>query len=546
MLQPENQNKKYERLFIEIHDGQIKIPNFQRSFVWDKLQTAKLIDSIIKGFPIGTFILWKTKEEMRHYKSIGNDELPKTKKGSTSFYILDGQQRITSLYAVRKGLLYKFVNKNGDKIEIDYKDISIDLSMDPDADDEVVLINPPEEAPYISVHELLSGTFTKWMKRYEEEELEKIETYQKRLTGYDFSTIVMPDYPLDIACEVFTRINTGGTELTLFEIMVAKTYDEKKKFDLLENYNHLINNSNSEKDLESVGYETIPDTTVLQCVSAHLVKQVRRRDILKLNKTKFINSWETVKDGIFYAVDYLRKSLSVPVGGLLPYNAILVPFSYFFIKMKGNRPSKIQNKLLKQYFFWASLSERFSSGAEGKIDLDLKKMDRIFKEQPPRYRGEEVKLTEDEIEERWFSAGNSFCKAIICIFASFKPLSFDGESDVELGNAWLKRANSKNYHHFFPKSYLKKNGYEDWVINTISNITLVDDNLNKRTIGSKSPNVYMKKFIKANKDIEKTMRTHLIDDLDDFGVLENDYETFVSKRSRKILKEVNKRLNPKI
>ena len=546
MLQPENQNKKYERLFIEIHDGQIKIPNFQRSFVWDKLQTAKLIDSIIKGFPIGTFILWKTREEMRHYKSIGNDVLPKTKRGATSFYILDGQQRITSLYAVRKGLLYKFINKNGDKIEIDYKDISIDLSMDPDADEEVVLINPPEEAPYISVHELLSGTFTKWMKRYDEDGLEKIETYQKRLTGYDFSTIVMPDYPLDIACEVFTRINTGGTELTLFEIMVAKTYDEKKKFDLLEKYNHLINNSNSEKDLESVGYETVPDTTVLQCVSAHLVKQVRRRDILKLNKTKFINSWDTVKDGIFYAVDYLRKSLSVPVSTLLPYNAILVPFSYFFIIKKGKRPTSIQNKLLKQYFYWASLSERFSSGAEGKIALDLKRMDRILKELPPSYRGEEVKLTEEEIEESWFSAGNSFCKAIICIFSSFKPLSFDGEAEVELGNAWLKRANSKNYHHFFPKSYLKKNDYEDWEINTISNITLVDDYLNKRTIGSKSPSVYMKQFIKNNKHIEKTMKSHLIDNLDDFGVLGNDYETFKSKRSTKILKEINKRLNPKI
>ena len=546
MLQPENQNKKYERLFIEIHDGQIKIPNFQRSFVWDKLQTAKLVDSIIKGFPIGTFILWKTREEMRHYKSIGNDELPKTKKGSTSFYILDGQQRITSLYAVRKGLIYKFINKNGDKMEIDYKDISIDLSLDPDADEEVVLVDPPEDKPYISVHELLSGTFTKWMKRYDEEGLEKIETYQKRLTGYDFSTIVMPDYPLDIACEVFTRINTGGTELTLFEIMVAKTYDEKNRFDLLEKYNDLIHNSNSEKDLESVGYETIPDTTVLQCVSAYLVKQVRRRDILKLNKTKFINSWETVKDGIFYAVDYLRKSLIVPVSGLLPYNAILVPLSYFFIKLKGKRPSTIQNKLLKQYFFWASLSERFSSGAEGKIALDLKKMDRILKEQPPNYRGEEVKLTEDEIEESWFSAGNSFCKGIICIFASFKPLSFDGDAEVELGNAWLKRANSKNYHHFFPKSYLKKEGYEDWEINTISNITLVDDYLNKRTIGSKSPKVYMKQFIKNNKDIEKTIKSHLIDNLDDFGVLDNDYETFKSKRSKKILKEINKRLNPKI
>jgi len=154
MLQPENQTKKYERLFVDIHSGQIKIPNFQRSFVWGKVQTAKLIDSIIKGFPIGTFILWKTKEEIRHYKNIGNDELPKTPRGDAVMYILDGQQRITSLYAVRKGLIYQTNGKNGEKLEIDYKDLSINLAIDPDADEEVVLINPPENSPFISIHDL--------------------------------------------------------------------------------------------------------------------------------------------------------------------------------------------------------------------------------------------------------------------------------------------------------------------------------------------------------------------------------------------------------
>jgi len=546
MLQPENQTKKYERLFVDIHSGQIKIPNFQRSFVWGKVQTAKLIDSIIKGFPIGTFILWKTKEEIRHYKNIGNDELPKTPRGDAVMYILDGQQRITSLYAVRKGLIYQTNGKNGEKLEIDYKDLSINLAIDPDADEEVVLINPPENSPFISIHELLSGDFTDWMENYTKDELRKIETYKKRLTGYDFSTIIMPDYPLDIACEVFTRINTGGTELTLFEIMVAKTYDEKKKFDLLEKYNWLIDNGGVEKDLEDVGFETIPATTVLQCLAAFLAKQVRRQDILKLNKTKFIRSWETVADGIFHAVDFIRKVMYVPVSRLLPYNAILVPFSYFFIKMKGQKPTTVQKKLLTQYFFWASLSERFSSGAEGKIALDLKRMDKIIKGIMPSYRGEEINLNDDDISACWFSAGNAFCKAIICIFAAFKPMSFDDGSDVFLGNAWLKQANSKNYHHFFPKSYLKKKGYQNWESNVIANITLVDDYLNKRSIGKKSPSVYMKKFSRSNADIDKTMRTHLIYRLDSFGVWDNDYETFISKRSKRILREINKRLNPKV
>ena len=546
MLQPENQTKKYERLFIDIDTGMIKIPNFQRKFVWGKQQTAKLIDSIIKGFPIGTFIFWNTKEELRHYRNIGNIKLPKTPKGNSVLYVLDGQQRITSLYAVRKGLIYSMEGENGDNKEINYGDISIKLALDPDADEEVVLTAPPENGSYISVYELLEGEFTDWMEKYDREELKKIEEYKNRLTGYDFSTIVMPEYPLDIACEVFTRINTGGTELTLFEIMVAKTYDQVKNFDLAERYEWLIDNKGAEKDLEDVGYDTIPPVPILQCVSAHLSKQVRRKDILKLDKNKFIKSWDTVKDSIFDAVDFLRKYLHVPVSGLLPYNAILVPFSYFFIKIKGQRPSIVQKKLLEQYFFWAALSERFSSGAEGKIALDLKRMDKILKEKPPSYRGEEVVLELQDLEEQWFSAGNAFCKGIICLYASFKPMSFDGEGEVELGNAWLKRANSKNYHHFFPKSYLKKKGIEDWHANSIINITLVDDYLNKRTIGTKPPGKYMKDFKRLNNKLVKTMRTHLIYDLGTFGVWNNDYDAFIEKRGKRILGELEKRLRPEL
>ena len=104
LLQPDNHNKKYEALFVEIDTGQIKLPMFQREFVWEKEQSAKLIDSILKGFPIGTFIFWKTREELRSYKDIGNHTLPETPEGDYAQYILDGQQRITSLYAIRKGI----------------------------------------------------------------------------------------------------------------------------------------------------------------------------------------------------------------------------------------------------------------------------------------------------------------------------------------------------------------------------------------------------------------------------------------------------------
>ena len=68
--QPKPDSKKYTDLISEIQKGQIKIPKFQRDFVWSIDKTAKLLDSILKGYPIGTFILWET-------NYISSDEFPK-------------------------------------------------------------------------------------------------------------------------------------------------------------------------------------------------------------------------------------------------------------------------------------------------------------------------------------------------------------------------------------------------------------------------------------------------------------------------------------
>ncbi|MCQ1535356.1 DUF262 domain-containing protein [Methanosarcina sp. KYL-1] len=540
MLQPQNQNKKYEHLFSDIDQGYLKIPKFQRDFVWSQAKTARLIDSIIKGFPIGTFIFWKTREELRHVRNLGNIDLPETPKGDAVSYVLDGQQRITSLYALRKGLKIT----TNDKKDVDYKDIYVNLGFEPDSDEEVVSVEKPEEYSSISVYDLLNSSLVNLMKKYNDYELEKIEKYQKRLTNYDFSTIVISDYPIDIACEIFTRINTSGQELTLFEIMVAKTYDQELNFDLAREYSNLICNEAGEKDLKDAGFDTIPSSTVLQCVSAHLCQQVRRKDILKLNKREFIDSWYTVKEGIFSAVDYVRTQLRIPVSKLLPYNALLVPLSYFFIRNGGESPTNLQNKLLTQYFWWASLSNRFSSGAEGKIDTDLKKMDDILNKQPPSYRGEELDLTIDKLRWYWFSTGDAFCKAILCLYAYFEPKSFRSNSIVKIDNSWLKVSTSKNYHHFFPKSYVKKQGIEEWKGNSILNVTIVDDYLNKSEIGSKAPGYYMKKFEESNPELQNTMKTHLIDDMELYGVWGNDYETFIEKRGERILEEINKRIEP--
>lgn len=534
LLQPDNHNKKYEALFVEIDTGQIKLPMFQREFVWEKEQSAKLIDSILKGFPIGTFIFWKTKEELRSYKEVGNHKLPDTPKGDYAQYILDGQQRITSLYAIRKGIR---ITKDGK--EVDYRDIFINLDHDPDTDEQIVVTEKTDGKNYVSVHDVLSKSMGTFYRTLSADQADQIDGYKNKLTTYDFSTITIKDYPIEVACEVFSRINTGGKALTVFEIMVAKTYDEARKFDLAERFEQLRDGADDDKQcLSAAKFETIPESIIMQCVAAIILKAVRSRDILKIQRDLFISNWEPMKASLFTAIDFIRSELRVPVSQLVPYPALLVALTYFFNRTGNRKPTNEQVRLLEQFFYWVGLSLRYSSSTESKLAEDFNKMDSIANGEAPTYPRAELRISPATIAETWFSAGNAYCKSILCLLAYQQPKSFDTSGLVILDNSNLKIASSRNYHHFFPKAYLAT-AYPGEEPNLIANITLIDGYSNKHRIGKKAPSKYVNTFSKDNPSLSAALETHLIADIFTYGVSTDDYSTFIHRRARAIANALN-------
>ena len=144
---------KYTQLLGDIEAGRIKIPQFQRDFVWSKETSAKLLDSVVKRYPIGTFILWKTNETLRSIRNIGGLDFPPTTEGDFVQYVLDGQQRITSLYAGFKGC--KIVDSKGNKV--DYSEIYIDLEAQEDNEIVVSEIDNTRCHAFIKITELLQG-----------------------------------------------------------------------------------------------------------------------------------------------------------------------------------------------------------------------------------------------------------------------------------------------------------------------------------------------------------------------------------------------------
>lgn len=534
MRQPEPGTMQYSKFISEIDNGNIKIPQFQREFVWSKERAAKLLDSILKGYPIGTFILWKTKERLRSIRNLGNISLPDTKEGDFVYYILDGQQRITSIYASIKGETITRPNER----EEDFSKIFIDLERADDDDKDIVItqVEEREDNTYISIQELLHSSLRALVDKYNDEYLSRIDEYRDKLNSYLFSNITIQDAPIDIATEIFTRINEGGKPLSVFEIMCAKTYDDQI-FDLAQNYDILI------KRWSECNYDTISSSTILQAVSVCLVKDCTKKSILSLNKSSFITNWNSVISALEHAIDYFRTYYKIPVSQLLPYDGLLVPFTYFFYH-HPNKPMGFQKEYLEDYFWRTTLTSRFSNALETKIGQDIKKIDDIINNTVPVY-SEGVDISEEALTNNgYFSVGKAYIKGFLCILAAKTPLSFNDNSKIIIDNSWLKQANSKNYHHFFPRSYLRRQNVDDFWANHIANIVIVDDFLNKRIIRDKSPAKYMADFKKQNSELDSTMKTHLIKDMDKFGISKNDYDLFFDKRIAEFAKEFRKRIKP--
>ncbi len=94
--------------------------------------------------------------------------------------------------------------------------------------------------------------------------------------------------------------------------------------DLAEKFNELIT------ELETVDYGTLPESTVLQTISIILIKECRKKDILKLPRKKIIDIWPVAADAIKSTVEYFRNAYRIPVSRLLPYPNLVVPFAYYF------------------------------------------------------------------------------------------------------------------------------------------------------------------------------------------------------------------------
>jgi len=519
---------KLPTLIQNVRTGALRIPAFQRKFIWEISKIIKLLDSIYLDYPIGSFFLWNAQQEYYNfYRDIPELNLPKPTKYDKLAFVLDGQQRIISLYVTAMGI--KLDKK-------DYKNICFDLDAKIQKDNEVKFFveKKPDNTRYISVSDLLSDLADEQLEIYNnltDERKRAFNDCRQKFYNYPFSAVSVSEKELDEVCEIFERLNQGGKRLNLFDLVSAGTWS--KEFDLRDEVEK--NNKKLEGD-QSFG--KIDDEVYTQTLALIARSSCTRVVQLQLNKADIQNHWEDVIRTIGQAVDYLHHNLGVVNSLFLPYRSMISLVAYMFYKIQNNRQRSLtdfQSKHLDLWFWKVAFSERYTASTLTLMTEDRKLFDKITD-------GIEVKINfpfhldiETLIKIR-MGRKSAIKNGVLCLLATKHPRHFKNNNPLPLDEKYYSDFNKLECHHIFPRSVIEKK-YGQAMTHSLPNFCFLPAELNKE-ISNLKPSNYFDKYLKSNADFEDTLKTHLIK-YDD-SVKRDDYYSFLGSRAKLILDEIEK------
>lgn len=531
----------FQEIINEVSLCKIQIPPFQRSFVWQPKEIRFLLDSIYRGYPIGSFIFWKTNRKLPRTRRIGNLEIERhISEGAEISYVIDGQQRITSLYAAVKG---SAIDDEHFRFLFDLRGKKFIVSKTDDQD-EAVLGSKDLENLQISIRTVFTesrASYNKIIRSYPEEHQSVLDNLYDRFVGYRFSVIQVIDQPADDeegqsegvrqVVRMFSRINETGRKLSVVAKMVARCWGEG--FDLRESLDNFF-----EKNSE---LSSIRDETLLQAASVILnYKKARSRDILeKTNIRKLEAEWEKITTSFLISIDFVKTKIKIKNLKYLPFDAILVPLTYLFYKSPSLNFK--QSQFVEKWFWRVSLSNRYDSTVETRIEEDCNIFEALLSGTEPSidYLIDWASLKSRTIAQR-YNLRNAFVKTILCLLSYAEPKNITDGMNVSLDNVFSGYY-KHNMHHIFPSAYLQNNEPEKAeFFNSITNIMFIPAITNTE-INKKAPSEYFTPLIKSNRELKDILKHHYIPDIGKSGLLEDHFTDLLDYRAEQMVQAFRSR-----
>lgn len=507
------------RQIIErISSGDIRIPAFQRDYVWEPDQVAFLLDSIYKSFPIGTVILWQTHERLSVEKRLGSFDLPEPKKDYPVNYVLDGQQRLTSLFSVFQTDL-KPVND-------EWIDIYFDMNAEENIQESLFVALSDEERDltrHFPVRTLFTTVaYRKACENLNEIQVKKVDVLQERFKEYNVQEQTFQSDDRTKVAIVFERINRAGTRLDTFELLAAWSWSDD--FDLVESFRDL------QQEISDHGYGDLCDEQELQlriCAGV-ITGQTAPANVVSLQGAQIRQQFDKIRNGILGAIDFLRRDLKVTHFRMLPFPGLIVPLSCFFATTKtdGQNYTDKQKEKICQWFWRTIFNRRYSSDVNERQATDIRELLALKADENHAFRLPSRDIRVD-FEKGSFAAAGVSSKSLILMLVQSMPHSFLSGAQIEL-NKVLKKGSKHEFHHIFPQKFLADQGMEKKDINVLANICFLTRSDNNN-IKAKGPADYVDQ-------INAVSRTqYLAEALCDENFLRGDYNAFIKFRTEQLV-----------
>ena len=263
---------------------------------------AFLIDSVYKGYPFGSLLFWRTNEPLRTERKLGPFELPDPQEDFPIDYVLDGQQRITSIFGVFQTEL---VHQEDDN----WKDIYFDFSSQEDVQESQFLALEPEEVDNNKHFPLNSffdtAEYRRLTRNMNDELAEKIDMIQATFKEAKIPVQSFRTDEKEKVAIIFERINRQGIPLDTLQLLSAWTWSED--FQLQGQFEDLI------EELEGYGFSELSNdiSLLLRCTAAILTNSCKPESLVDLNGADVRARFSEVVNGIKGALDFLKSELNV-------------------------------------------------------------------------------------------------------------------------------------------------------------------------------------------------------------------------------------------
>jgi len=555
-------------LINNIKYGKIALPDIQRPFVWKTKQVRDLFDSIYKGFPTGYLLFWSTSDET-NTKVIGVDK----KEDGYDSLIIDGQQRLTALYATMMGVPI---------IDEDYKKRKIIIAFNPVSEVfEVSNAAIEKNIEYISdISVLFKDDFGEFIfineyidnlrrnKNVSDEDASRIASNISKLVSiinYNFIILdISSEIDEETAATIFVRVNSGGVVLkqsdfvmTLLSVFwqdgrknieqFCKETRQKPDEGEISAFNHIVNADPGE---------------ILRSIVGYGFGRGRMRDVYSLLRGRNFETREFIKDLQIERIENLKQyakealnnntwhdyvslihaSLGFKSKELITSNTnFFYGYAFYLIgKLRYELDYRELEKIIKKWFLFGAITRRYSGSSETVFNGDLAEIRNIE-------NGEEfVKTLENMInsnltEDYWEITipanfqSSSVRNPLLLIFTAAQiknniNVLFSDKKISDLFDPVITPIKKRlERHHIFPKGYLKSIGIEDQTRqNQVANLIYLEykDNIH---ISDKQPKDYFPEIINSlNNEIEYDFNSHAIPkEIEDL-----DYEDFLVKRRK--------------